>query len=227
MTNKVPLRVDLAGGWLDVPSKARPDGIIVNCAISPMVGKDDWPYRIGGGLGGSAANAILSGKDPFKSELGMGVGWQDPAIIIETGLCAWRSGSRPELTARNDGKILAGRMAVVWTGQRHYTPGLVDNPRDYDMIVESGKACHLGMMANDLDGICKGIQKYYAAQLKEGMNQLPWNGALACKYCGGGFGGYALFVFRDPQHRDAFVGQSQDAIAIEPYDKRALHHHDE
>lgn len=32
-----PLRVDFAGGWLDVPRLARPDGFIVNCAITPTV----------------------------------------------------------------------------------------------------------------------------------------------------------------------------------------------
>ena len=217
MTNKVPLRVDLAGGWLDVPSKARPDGIIVNCAISPMVGKDDWPYRIGGGLGGSAANAILNGKDPFKSELGMGVGWQDPAIIIETGLCAWRSGKQPSLIIKRNGSMLEGRMAIFWTGQRHYTPGLVDKYRNYDAIADSGKIGLAGLESESIESIWCAIRQYYAVQVCEGMVELPDHEAEAYKYCGGGWGGYALYVFRDRKRRDRFAASSKDAIAVEPY----------
>jgi len=56
------------------------------------------PYNApGAGLGGSAAHALLNGKDPVQSELDLGVGWQDPAVIRETGLCVWRSGSKPVL----------------------------------------------------------------------------------------------------------------------------------
>jgi hypothetical protein len=28
-------------------------------------------------------------------------------------------------------------------------------------------------------------------------------GAIACKYCGGGYGGYAVFLFTEPAARDA------------------------
>ena len=37
------------------------------------------------------------------------------------------------------------------------------------------------------------------------MEPLPDDitGAVAWKYCGGGFGGYAVFVFADPASRDA------------------------
>ena len=41
---EAPLRVDFAGGWLDVPRFARPDGYIVNCTISPTVSLRAWPY---------------------------------------------------------------------------------------------------------------------------------------------------------------------------------------
>lgn len=76
-----PLRVDFGGGWLDVPKHARQGAYIVNCAISPLVslgepGSKEWPYHIGAGLGGSAAHALLSGKDSVQSELDLGVGWQ-------------------------------------------------------------------------------------------------------------------------------------------------------
>jgi hypothetical protein len=45
-----PLRVDFAGGWLDVPRFSRPGAFVVNCAVSPLVSLDDWPFHVGGGL---------------------------------------------------------------------------------------------------------------------------------------------------------------------------------
>ena len=84
--SQAPLRIDFAGGWLDVPRFARPGAHIVNCAISPLVSLHDWPYRPQAGLGGSGAYAMLRGNDGVRSELNLGVGWQDPAVIAETGL---------------------------------------------------------------------------------------------------------------------------------------------
>lgn len=37
-----PLRVDFAGGWLDVPRFSRAGGLVVNCAISPLVSINFW-----------------------------------------------------------------------------------------------------------------------------------------------------------------------------------------
>ncbi|MEY4243233.1 MAG: hypothetical protein RLZZ245_818, partial [Verrucomicrobiota bacterium] len=90
---EAPLRVDLAGGWLDVPRFSRPGEYIVNCAISPLVSLREWPYEKQAGLGGSGAWALLNGRDGVESEIDLGVGWQDPAVIRETGLCVWRSGT--------------------------------------------------------------------------------------------------------------------------------------
>lgn len=42
---EAPLRVDFAGGWLDVPRFSRPGAFIVNCAISPLVSLREWPYE--------------------------------------------------------------------------------------------------------------------------------------------------------------------------------------
>ena len=84
---EAPLRVDFAGGWLDVPRFSRAGGLIVNCAISPLVSIRSWEYAKRSGLGGSAAWALLNGEDGVHSELNLGVGWQDPAVIAETGLC--------------------------------------------------------------------------------------------------------------------------------------------
>jgi cytidyltransferase-like protein len=123
-----PLRVDFAGGWLDVPRFARKGAFVVNCAISPTVSLRDWPYNRNAGLGGSGAWALLNGKDGVASELGLGVGWQDPAIISETGLCVWRSGPRPELELKHNGAFLRGRLALFWTGTDHDTPDLANRP---------------------------------------------------------------------------------------------------
>ncbi len=93
---EIPLRVDFAGGWTDHPKFAWPGAFIVNCAITPFVSLDKWPYhKPGAGLGGSAAWDILNGGDGFTFEEENGAGWQDPAIIHETGLCVWRSGRAP------------------------------------------------------------------------------------------------------------------------------------
>src|SRR5882757_7122952 len=111
-----PLRVDFGGGWLDVPRLSRSGAYIVNCAISPTVSLRAWPYERNAGLGGSGAWALLNGKDGVGSELDLGVGWQDPAVIAETGLCVWRSGPRPALEVKTSGDFLRGRMALHWTG---------------------------------------------------------------------------------------------------------------
>lgn len=59
-----------------MPKHSRQGAYVVNCAISPLVTLDEWPFHIGGGLGGSAAHAVLTGRDGVQSELELGVGWQ-------------------------------------------------------------------------------------------------------------------------------------------------------
>ena len=41
-------------------------------------------------------------------------------------------------------------------------------------------------------------------------------GALAWKYCGGGFGGYAVYLFAEPAQRDAAC-QRKGFHPVEPY----------
>jgi hypothetical protein len=50
------------------------------------------------------------------------------------------------------------------------------------------------------------------------MEPLPTDlpGVLACKYCGGGFGGYAFFLFAESTARDAAC-QRPGFHPIEPY----------
>ena len=215
---EAPLRVDFAGGWLDVPRFARPGEFIVNCAISPLVSLREWPFEKQAGLGGSGAWALLNGRDGVESELDLGVGWQDPAVIRETGLCVWRSGQSPVLDFKRNGDFLTGRMAIYWTGAPHDTPGVANHPRDFDRIAHSARIAREGVLQADIARLAEGVALYHAAQLGEGMDPLPdLPGALARKYCGGGHGGYALYLFSDPALRAAAVAATPDLRAIEPF----------
>lgn len=213
-----PLRVDFGGGWLDVPRLAREGAYIVNCAISPTVSLREWSYERNAGLGGSGAWALLNGKDGVGAELDLGVGWQDPAVIAETGLCVWRSGRRPVLDVKTSGEFLRGRMALRWTGSEHDTPGLVGGARDYDGIARAGATAREAVWQNSLTGLADAVRQSYAVQRGEGMAELNADlpGALAWKYCGGGFGGYAVYLFAEPTQRDAACA-SAGLRAIEPY----------
>jgi hypothetical protein len=221
---EAPLRVDFGGGWLDVPRLARAGAYIVNCAISPTVSLRDWPYERNAGLGGSGAWALLNGRDGIGSELDLGVGWQDPAVVAETGLCAWRSGPRPVLEVKSDGQLLRGRMALLWTGSPHDTPAMVDGARDYEAIARAGLTARNAVWNNDVSGLADAVRQSYAVQRAEGMCPLPGDpasgetmaGALAWKYCGGGFGGYAVYLFNDPAARDAAC-RLPGFRPIEPY----------
>ncbi len=217
---EAPLRVDFGGGWLDVPRFARAGAYVVNCAISPTVSLRDWPYERNAGLGGSGAWALLNGKDGVNSELDLGVGWQDPAVISETGLCVWRSGQRPDLEFKGDGAFLRGRMALYWTGASHDTPSVVKNTRDLDAIARAGQAARDAAWASSLEGLAGAVRLSYAEQRAEGMEPLPEPVAgvkpLAMKYCGGGFGGYALYLCASAIDRDRLCAQP-GFRAIEPY----------
>jgi len=215
---EAPLRVDFAGGWLDVPRFSRPGAFIVNCAVSPLVSLREWPYEKQAGLGGSGAWALLNGRDGVESEIDLGVGWQDPAVIRETGLCVWRSGHKPLLDFKQNGDFLAGHMAIYWTGSPHDTPGVVNTTRDYDRIVESGRLAREGAFHADLHRLSAGIDLYHATQLDEGMDSLPdIPGSIARKYCGGGHGGYALYLFNSAACRDTAIATTPSLRPIEPF----------
>lgn len=210
---EAPMRVDFAGGWLDVPRFSRPDGFVVNCAVSPMVSLYKWPYEKCSGMGGSGAYALLMAKDGVASELANDVGWQDPAIITETGLCVWRSGKLPVLDAKVHPGFLAGKMAILWTGKPHDTHDLSHCPRNYDLLAEASRVARAAAMNNDLTGLCRAISLNHQVQIEEGMAALPSLGERARKYCGSGHGGYALYVF-DKRPTDSRL------MAIEPYLKQ-------
>ena len=223
-----PLRVDFAGGWLDVPRFSRTGAYVVNCAISPTVSLREWPYERNAGLGGSGAWALLNGKDGVSSELDLGVGWQDPAVIAEGGLCVWRSGLKPQLELKHNAEFLRGRMALYWTGTPHDTPASAQLPRDYDAIERAGKTARDAVWRTDLALLADSVRQSYAVQRSEGMTPLPGDPEatagsalpkgvkpLAWKYCGGGFGGYSVYLFQTAEERDA-VCQQPGFRAIEP-----------
>lgn len=214
----LPLRVDFAGGWLDVPKYARENAWIVNCAISPGVSLNDWPYEKGGGLGGSAAFAILNGKDGVKEEFKLGVGWQDPAVIRETGLCVWKSGTEPRLEFKTSGEFLKGKMALLWTGESHVTYEKTDLERDYDSINRAGKLAREAVLPGneDFQKLCQAVELSCEVQYREGMKHLPSFGESAKKYCGGGWGGYALYLFENEEDRNQFLSMEY-TISIEPF----------
>lgn len=217
---EAPLRVDFAGGWLDVPRFSRPGEFIVNCAISPMVSLREWPYEKQAGLGGSGAWALLNGRDSFESEINLGVGWQDPAVIRETGLCVWRSGTTPVLDFKRNGDFLNGKLAILWTAGSHDTPGVVNVNRDYDHIALSARIAREGALQADIQLLAEGISIYHATQLAEGMQALPTiPGAIAHKYCGGGYGGYALYLFAAQSARDLAIANIPALRAVEPFCK--------
>lgn len=213
-----PLRVDFAGGWLDVPRHARDGTFIVNCAIQPKVSLRDWGYERNAGLGGSGAWALLNGHTGVEEEIKLGVGWQDPAVIRETGLCIWRSGERPSLEFKTDGTMLHGRMALWWSGQSHNTPSMADEKRDYSAIEAASHMARKAVLESNVEQLATAVSCSYAAQLHEGMTPLPEvAGSIGRKYCGGGFGGYALYLFESKIRRDDFVSGNEAARAIEPY----------
>ena len=217
---EAPLRVDFAGGWLDVPRFSRPGSFVVNCTISPLVSLREWPYEKQAGLGGSGAWALLNGRDGVDSEIDLGVGWQDPAVIRETGLCVWRSGKRPVLEFKRNSDFLHGRMAILWTGAPHDTPGSADIPRDYDRISRSGEIASKAALNEDISGLCEAIDLYYGTQIDEGMTPLPEiASSLARKYCGGGHGGYALYLFPSQADRNAAVESTSELREIEPFNR--------
>lgn len=221
--NQVPVRVDFAGGWLDVPRHARPDAYVINCAITPMVSLADWPYELRSGLGGSGAWAMLEGRDSVQAELALGVGWQDPAVIAETGLCVWRSGAMPVLDVKSTGDFLEGRMAIYYTGSEHDTPKMADEERDYTRIAQSSLIARTGVLERNINTLAAGVALYYSVQLDEGMKPLPeLPGALAKKYLGGGHGGYALYLFATVAERDDAVAAHPQMKAVEPYCRAAI-----
>jgi hypothetical protein len=95
---------------------------------------------------------------------------------------------------------------------------MVDQKRDYAGIGAASHVAREGALAGDVVKLGKGINASYAVQLKEGMIPLPEAaGCVGRKYCGGGFGGYALYLFGSPNDRSSFLASNPEARAIEPF----------
>jgi hypothetical protein len=224
----VPLRVDFAGGWLDVPALSRKGAFIVNCAIVPagmplytLAALEADPELRHSGLGTSAAHAILSGKDAFKSELEF-AGWQDPAVILETGLCVWRSGSTPVLEYKFNPHWLDGLMAIRRVpGTEHNTANLAKAQRDYGLIESAGRVAAGAALersrTNALDLLAAAIGRSYTAQRAEGMLGLTVIPHSVRKYCGSGWGGFALYLFDSAKARATACEHYDGLTPVGPY----------
>jgi len=207
---RIPLRVDFAGGWLDVPEYARDGAFVVNCTIDKFM-DENCEFKPGSGLGGSAAFWLYKGKDPVQTELNNGVGWQDAAVCLETGACSWKSGKIPVLNSKVNPEFLIDKMALLYNEYPHDTAEITGKKRDYDLIEQASIIANDGVRNSDLGSICDAVNMSYSAQLLEGMKELPDKGELAKKYCGSGWGGCALYIF------DGNI--PNDLIKIQPYIK--------
>ena len=249
---KVPLRIDFAGGWLDVPRFSQPDGYVVNMAISPLVypsinpdiimwtppmcklgkptasGCENFTWNgivpVGSGLGTSAAWHMLNGRDVDAEEEKQGSGWQDAAIIRQTGLCVWQSGPKPVLLWQRDGGLLAGRLAIRWLGTSHNTQRIAEATRNRDLngIASASRLAYDAVTSDSLFLLAEAINQTYEVQLNEGMDELPvfeggsQNIGIASKYCGSGWGGFAMYLFENREFRDSAVSKYL-IMPVEPY----------
>ena len=210
-----PCRVDFAGGWLDVPAFAVEGAYVVNCAIQPLVSLNHWPYERNAGMGGSAAHSLLRGLDAATGlEF---TGWQDPAVISETGLCIWRSGPLPVLDAKINPDWLRGLMAIWYSGKQPDTADLRQRPRNYHAIAEASHIAAEAAREANLSRLAEAINQTHNTQLEEGMQVVPSAlRSIAYKYVGSGHGGYVLYLFTGQHDRDQFV-EKTGALAIEPF----------
>ena len=74
------------------------------------------------------------------------------------------------------------------------------------------------MLERNINTLAAGVALYYSVQLDEGMQPLPdIPNALAKKYLGGGYGGYALYLFPCRDDRDQAVKDNPAMKRVEPY----------
>lgn len=210
-----PCRVDFAGNGLDIPAFAVDGAFVVNCAISPLVSLNNWPYKYGAGIGGSAADAILRGHKPAAT------GWQDFAIIQETGLCIWRSGPTPVLDTKVNPDWLKGLMALWYSGKPLNRIDVMALPRSYQCIAETTHKAADAVRGANLSKLAKAINMAHNQQLDEGMKSVPSAlHSIGYKYVGYGHGGYVLYLFASVTDRNRFC-EREDTMVIEPFLNRS------
>ena len=90
--------------------------------------------------------------------------------------------------------------------------------RDYVRISQSSLIARTGVLERNINTLAAGVALYYSVQLDEGMRPLPdIPNALAKKYLGGGYGGYALYLFPCRDDRDQAVKDNPAIKRVEPY----------
>jgi hypothetical protein len=121
-------------------------------------------------------------------------------------------------------------MAIYWSGGTHDTPGNANNVRDFDAIARAGALAREAVWTSDINKLAEAVRVSYAMQIGEKMTPLPGDPAsgaagsaalggvvpLAWKYCGGGHGGYAVYLCGDAADRERLCAQPSFR-AIEPY----------
>ena len=94
-------------------------------------------------------------------------------------------------------------MLIVWTGKAHHSPTILSNKRDYRLIEKAGSIAAKAVSEKNITLLAKAIDTSYRAQISEGMEKLTKiKNSIACKYLGGGHGGYALYLFKTVKARD-------------------------
>lgn len=98
-----------------------------------------------------------------------------------------------------------------------------DEQRDYVRISQSSLIARTGVLERNINTLAAGVALYYSVQLDEGMRPLPdIPNALAKKYLGGGYGGYALYLFPCRDDRDQAVKDNPAMKRVEPYCRPAV-----
>jgi hypothetical protein len=109
-------------------------------------------------------------------------------------------------------------MALYWTGKNHVTYEKTDLQRDFDMVYEAGRIAREAVLPHvqDMQKLANAINLSYAMQRGEGMDELPNHNELAKKYCGGGWGGYAMYLFANETERSKFL-KLPNTQPVEPF----------
>ncbi len=91
---------------------------------------------------------------------------------------------------------------IEWTGKGHDCAEIASKHRDYAAIRLAACCGVEAVIHKSIDLLARTIRMSYSSQLNEGMEALPTiPEALAMKYCGAGWGGYALYLFRNERDR--------------------------
>lgn len=193
MTRRLPIRINFAGSWLDSPAHAVDGAFVVNCTVHPA--------------------ALDDGSAVFNPKV-CKVGWQETALLAETGLCVWRSGDRPVLESKHNPDWLCGLLALQRLLPQLKAEELVHMPRNYAERAEASRIAAKAASERNVTKLAEAVNMEHNAELEEGFSPVPSAlNALAYKYAG--TSGYAVYLFSDRISRDRFC--STGAVPVEPY----------